>query len=114
MRSLALTAKFLLELCALAALAYWGAVTGPLVVNVLLGIAAPLVAATVWGTWAAPRSSRRLAGTARLAVESAVFAAAALALVAARAPLLALIFAVVVVVDTVALWSFGEYALEVQ
>jgi Protein of unknown function (DUF2568) len=114
MRSLALTAKFLLELCALAALAYWGATTGPLVVNVLLGIGAPLVAAVVWGIWAAPRSSRRLSGGARLVVESAVFAAAALALVAAGAPVLALIFVVVVVLDTAALLSFGEYAVGVQ
>jgi hypothetical protein len=100
MRSLALTTKFLLELCALAALAYWGATTGPLAVNLVLGIGAPLVAAAVWGTWAAPRSSHRLPTAPRIAVESAVFAVAALALVAAGAPLLAAVFVVVVVLDT--------------
>jgi hypothetical protein len=103
MRSLALTAKFLLELCALAALAYWGATTGPLVVNLLLGIGAPLVAAAVWGTLAAPRSSRRLSTGPRIAVESAVFAAAALALVAVGAPVLAAVFVVIAVLDTAVL-----------
>ena len=114
MRSLALTAKFLLELCALAALAYWGATTGPLLVNVLLGIGAPLAAAVVWGIWAAPRSPRRLSGGARLIVESAVFAAAALALVAAGAPVLGVILVVVVVLDTAALLAFGEYAAQAR
>jgi hypothetical protein len=102
-RSVALALKFGLELCALAALAYWGATTGPLVVNILLGIGAPLIAATVWGMWAAPRSPRRLTGAARLALETAVFAAAAVALVLAGAPVLAAVFAAIVVLDTVAL-----------
>jgi hypothetical protein len=109
MRSPALTAKFLLELCALAALAYWGATTGPLVVNVLLGIGAPLLAAAVWGRWAAPRSPRRLTGTARLALESTVFAAAAVALVVAGAPVLAAVFAAIVVLDTIALRRLGAW-----
>jgi hypothetical protein len=103
MRSLALTVKFLLELCALAALAYWGATTGPLAVNILLGIGAPLVAAFVWGRWAAPRSPHRLADGPRVALESAVFAAATAALVVAGAPVLALALVVVVALDTVVL-----------
>jgi quinol-cytochrome oxidoreductase complex cytochrome b subunit len=101
--------KFLLELCALAALAYWGATTGGTLLNVVLGIGAPLVAAVVWGRWAAPTSPRRLAGTHRLALESAVFAAATLALVLAGAPLLALAFALVVVLDTAVLWRERAY-----
>jgi hypothetical protein len=108
MRSLALTVKFVLELCALAALAYWGATTGPLLVNVLLGIGAPLVAAVVWGRWAAPRSPHRLAEGPRVALESAVFAAAALALLAAGAPVLALVLVMVVALDTVALLQAAD------
>ena len=109
MTSVALTLKFVLELCALAALAYWGATTGPLVVNVLLGIGAPLIAASVWGRWAAPRSPRRLTGSARLALESTVFAAATLALVLAGAPVLAAAFAAVVALDTIALRWRGAW-----
>lgn len=76
----------------------------------LLGIGAPLAAAVVWGLWAAPRSPRRLHGAARLALESTVFIVAALALLAAGAPVLALLLVVLVVLDTAALLSFGEYA----
>ncbi|MDX6660706.1 MAG: hypothetical protein QOJ55_1528, partial [Solirubrobacteraceae bacterium] len=60
-RNLAL--KFLQELGALAAYAYWGSRTGPTAVNVLLGIGAPLAMAVVWGTWA--RRRRRGASRAR-------------------------------------------------
>jgi hypothetical protein len=53
----------------------WGANTGPLLLNIVLGVGAPLTAAVVWGTWAAPKSPRRLHGAARLRIESAGFAA---------------------------------------
>jgi hypothetical protein len=42
--------RFLLELCALAALGYWGFKTGGgMAAKVGLGIGAPLAAALVWG-----------------------------------------------------------------
>jgi hypothetical protein len=96
----ALALKFALELCALAALAYWGANTGTLLLNIALGCGAPLTAAIVWGTWAAPNSPRRLHGAARLGVESGVFAAAALALILSGAPVLAGVLVVLVALDT--------------
>ena len=50
-----LTVAFLLELCALAALGYWGLRTasGP-ATKAALGIGAPLLAAVLWGLFAAP------------------------------------------------------------
>ena len=78
----------------LAALAYWGAQAGGSTAgDVVLAIAAPLVAAAVWGRYAAPRSPRRLPRARRVALESSVFAVAAVALAAAGAPLLAAVFA---------------------
>jgi Protein of unknown function (DUF2568) len=44
-----LAVKFLLELAALGALAYWGATVGRGVLAVLLAIAAPAAAIIVWG-----------------------------------------------------------------
>jgi hypothetical protein len=96
-----LALKFLLELGALAAFAYWGSRTGPTAVNVLLGIGAPLAMALVWGRWAAPKASHRLAGRGRIALELSVFALAALALVAAGAPVVAAIYAALVVINAV-------------
>ena len=62
-----------------------------------------MLAAVVCGVFAAPRSARRLRGDALLAVQSSVFAAAAVALAAAGRTALALAFALVVAVNTVLL-----------
>jgi hypothetical protein len=41
--------RFVLELCALAALGYWGFKTGHgIFLKVILGLGAPLAAATIW------------------------------------------------------------------
>ena len=92
---------FLLELCALAALGYWGARTGggP-VAKVALGLGAPLFAAVLWGTFAAPKApvSVPLVG---LGVKLAVFGSAATALYATGHRTLALAFAVLVVANGV-------------
>lgn len=92
--------KFVLELCALAALASWGATTGPVLANVVLGVGAPLLAALVWGRFAAPKSPHRLADGPRTVVETTVFATAAAALLAAGAGALAAIFLVLVIANT--------------
>ena len=94
----ALALKFALELAALAALAFWGSRVGPVAVNVLLGVAAPLAMAVAWGRFAAPRSPTRLARGPRVAFELAVFAVAGAALAAAGEPLLGAVLLVVAVV----------------
>jgi len=100
--------RFALELAALAALSYWGFHTGrSALADIVLGIGAPLLAAVVWGVWAAPRSARRRRGAALLAVQMAVFAAAATGLAAAGQTVLAVAFALVVAVNTVLLHVLG-------
>jgi Protein of unknown function (DUF2568) len=90
---------FLLELCALAALGWWGvrAGGGPLAKTVL-GIGAPLLAAVAWGLFAAPRAPIT-APPAKLAVEVAVFGGATAGLYAIGQRWLALVFAILVVVN---------------
>jgi Protein of unknown function (DUF2568) len=101
--------KFLLELCMLAALAYWGAqAAGSTAGDVLLAVAAPLAAAVVWGAFAAPRAPRRLQRGPRLALELGVFAVAAVALAAAGATVLAVVFAGAVVVNAALLAALGD------
>ena len=95
MKAANLGVRFLLELCALTALAVWGwQVSDQIVVSVLLAIAAPLVAATVWGRWVAPKARHRLEDPARLGVELLVFGAAVAGLLAADHPRLAVALAV--------------------
>jgi len=78
-----LTVAFLSELAALAALALWGwsATTGT-VPRLLLAVGAPLVAAVLWGVFAAPSAPVQLPAL-TLLVKVAVFGSGVLALVAA-------------------------------
>ena len=53
--------RFLLELCALGVLGYWGFKTGSVMsTKVVLGVGAALVAAVVWGTFLSPRAPIQL------------------------------------------------------
>ena len=93
--------RFLLELAALAALAYWGSRNGGGGVgDVLLAVALVAAAAVMWGIWAAPRSARRLQGAWRLIPELLLFGGATAALAAADQAGLAIAFAAVAVIDT--------------
>ncbi len=104
-------ARFLVELCMLAAFAYWGSRTGhSTAVNVALALAVPLVAMTVWGLWMAPRSARRLPESLRIPVEVILFGLATAALLDAGATTAAIAFAAVAAVNTtlVHLWGEGQ------
>lgn len=94
-----LALKFVLELCAFTALAYWGSTTGPVALNVILGIAAPALAIGLWSIFAAPKSERRLPTTQRIAFELAVFAVSVVALAAAGKESAALILGVAMAVN---------------
>jgi hypothetical protein len=105
MKALNLAVRFALELCALVALAEWGwHASDKLVLQLLLAVAAPLVAAAAWGAWVAPRASRRLTDPARLGVEALVFTAATAGLLATEHVTLAIALAVVYVVNVALLF----------
>ena len=108
-RAANLALRFALELAALAALAYWGFHTGDsAIADVALGGGAPLLAAFVWGTYAAPKSTRRLRGTALVAVQLTVLGAGAAALAAAGRPVSGAVMAAVVVVNAVLMAAWGQ------
>ena len=91
---------FLLELCALAALAWWGFTAGAgIAVHLLLGLGAPLLAAAVWAMFAAPKARVRLSRSAVVVVKILVFGAAAAALAAQGQHILTIVFVVVVLVN---------------
>ena len=98
MRTAVEALRFLLELAALAALAAWGwqAVEDP-ALSAVLAVAAPGLAAMVWGLWVAPASPRRLDDPTRLVVELAVFDAAVVALLLAGRVAWAVGYAIAVV-----------------
>ncbi|WP_051970046.1 YrdB family protein [Kitasatospora azatica] len=72
---------FLIELAALGFLAWWGWSTGGgLLVHLLLGLGAPLLAAAVWGRYAAPRAKVKLPRAGVYGVKAAVFGCGSAAL----------------------------------
>ncbi len=109
LRGLSLALKFLIELAAFAAFAYWGASIGSGAVSVVLAIAVPAVAIVLWARLAAPRSKRRLARTARIAFELTVFGLAIVALFVAGAPIAAVVLAALVATSTALLTRFDQW-----
>lgn len=92
----ALALLFLMELCLLAAFAFWGVHTGAnLAAKLALGIGAPLLVAVVWGLVMAPRARIQLPLPAHLALFVVIFGAATVALWLTGQPTLALAFALV-------------------
>jgi uncharacterized protein DUF2568 len=89
--------RFLLELAALASLAYWGFAENDGALQWVLGLGLPVIAAAVWGTFVAPKASRPTVDPVRLALEVAVFGSGVIALWAADARVLAAVFGALVV-----------------
>jgi len=100
-----LAIRFLLELTALAALAYWGWTQHDGLLRIVLAIGLPVFAAVLWATFAVPDDPSRsgkapvpVPGIVRLVLELAFFAFAAWALFDAGNTAASLILAVVVVI----------------
>lgn len=100
--------KFLLELLAIAAFAFWGASRSPVILAVILAIAVPAFFVAAWGIWAAPRSPRRLPRQTRVPFELGSITLAAVALIAAGATVAGIALAFVAAVNTVLLAAVGQ------
>ena len=88
--------RFLVEVAALGAVAYWGFHDHKsLVLKLVFGIGGPLLIAFIWARWMAPRSSRRAPEAQRALLELAIFGAAAVALAASEGAASAIVFALV-------------------
>lgn len=76
LRGATLALRFGCELTMLAALAYAAFQLGGRTWAWVLGLAAPVLAAAVWGVFVAPKSRHRAPGTLRVAIEVLLFGAA--------------------------------------
>lgn len=104
-----LALRFILELCALASLGYWGFRTGNgLLIKIVLGIGVPLLAAIVWGLVVSPKATYDIGELARLAVEIAVFGSAAVALYYSGPTKLSLIFVAAAFISRILLFAFKQ------
>jgi hypothetical protein len=96
--------RFILELCALGAVVYWGFHTGDSWwVKLGLGILLPVLMAAAWGTFRVPNDPGpapvAIPGALRLLLEFGVFAIATFALANAGRPTLAWVFAIVTILN---------------
>lgn len=96
------TLTFLLELAALAALAYWGTRADNLALKIALGVGLPGLAAVLWGLFAAPHATYSVPFVG-LAVKVAVFGSAVIGLYLAGRHPLALTFGAVILANAVLL-----------
>jgi Protein of unknown function (DUF2568) len=109
MRSLNLAFRFVLEMLALVALFLLGlSISDSLLFQVVLGLGMPAIAILVWGLFVAPKASRRLPDPTRLAVESGVWLAGAIAFWLAAGLLVAVLFGAAVVVNLVLMSYWGQ------
>jgi quinol-cytochrome oxidoreductase complex cytochrome b subunit len=100
LKSANLALAFLLELCMLAAFAYWGTQTGSgFLMQLVLGVGVPILAIVIWGVFLAPKSTRRFTGIPYIVLKFIIFGLAALALAVVGQQTLAIIFAIVVLVN---------------
>ena len=104
-----LALAFLLELCMLAAFAYWGFQTGAgLGMQLVLGIGAPVLAAVVWGIFVAPRAPVKLPPALHLVFVVVIFGLAVVALAAVGQPTLAWALGVVFAINRVLIYVWKQ------
>jgi hypothetical protein len=111
LKGLNLALAFILELCMLAALGYWGFNTSDsTVLRLLLGFGVPLVVILIWARFLAPRSEKRLRGMAYLGLKTLIFGVAVVALVVAGQITPAIVLACVYVINQALglLWKQGD------
>ena len=104
-----LLVRFLLELCMLAAVGYWGFKTqSGWVLKVLLGIGLPVFIAILWALFVAPKATYPLQGLARLGVELILFGAGAFALFASGKANLGWIYVAVLAMNEALLFVWKQ------
>ena len=102
LKGINLGVRFLLELCMLAAVGYWGFKThSSWPMEFLYGIGLPVLIAVIWGYFMAPKSSHRLSGIAFTIMDFILLGSGTVALYASGLPTLAWTYAVVLVISEI-------------
>ncbi|MCA9764039.1 MAG: YrdB family protein [Gemmatimonadetes bacterium] len=108
LKTLNLAIRFLLELCGLGLLAYWGVQVGAnALLKVVLGVGVPLMAAVFWASFVSPKA--RFGGTrgVRLLLGLVVFLAAAAAWYGLGHTTAGIIFGLITILNTAVTYAFG-------
>jgi len=109
LKSINIAVRFLLEICVLISVGYWGFKTGSgWFLKILLGIGIPLLIAVIWGAFGAPKAAYHLQGPSLLALEVVVFGAGVAALFATKNYSLAWSFAALVVINRIFMYVWKQ------
>lgn len=104
-----LVVRFIVELLAVGFVGYWGfTASDDTTVRLILGTGAVAVLVVVWGLFLAPTADRGLTRSQKNFLGTIVLLVAAGALAVAGQPLVALVYAVVVIVNVVVLSALGD------
>jgi hypothetical protein len=104
LKMLNLLVRFLLELCMLAAVGYWGFKTQPgWAMKILFGIGLPVLVAVLWGLFLAPRATYPLKGASYLILELTLLGSGSAALFASGKPTLGWAYTITVIVNKILL-----------
>ena len=97
-----LLVRFLLELCMLAAVGYWGFEIGSgAAMKIILGIGLPLLIAVVWGLLLSPKATYPLRGISRELLELTLFGSGAVALFASNLLVLGWAYTILVILNKI-------------
>lgn len=100
-----LALRFMLEMCGLVAVSYWGFQTGSgFLMKSVLGIGSPLLMAIIWGIFVSPKAPLQVKGFRRVVPELIIFGVVALALYDVGKPSLAIILATLAVVNSLLMY----------
>ncbi|HNC08934.1 MAG TPA: YrdB family protein [Anaerolineales bacterium] len=101
-KMLNLLVRFLLELCMLAAVGYWGFKTNSSWwIKILFGIGLPILIATLWGVFISPKATYPLNPASHLTLELILLASGTAALFASGKPSLGWAYSAVLIVNKV-------------
>ena len=109
LKSINVAVRFLLELCVLASVGYWGFRTGSgTILKILLGIGAPLLIAVIWGLFGAPKANFHLQGSMLFVLEVVVFGSGVATLYATKNHSLAWVFLVIVIINRILMFAWDQ------
>ena len=109
LKSTNLAIRFLLEICVLISVGYWGFKTNSgWLLKILLGIGGPLLIAIIWGMFGAPKATYHLNGLMRLALEVLVFGSGVVALYTTKNYSLAWGFSAIIIINRVLMFIWGQ------
>lgn len=104
-----LALRFLLELCALAALGYWGFQIGKgYVLKIILSVGTPLLAAVAWGMFVSPKASFPTTGWLHLLLELFFFGSAVVVLYTTGHKTVAGVFGIILVINLTLIYVWKQ------